>query len=55
MEKLEKIYQPWKIYDDEDPTQEGLWWYRQGHIFQDPFYYIDYTLAQVNRILLLGY
>ncbi|ABX80745.1 M3 family oligoendopeptidase [Acholeplasma laidlawii] len=45
--KLEKIYQPWKIYEELDPVGEGLFWFRQGHIFQDPFYYIDYTLAQV--------
>ena len=45
--KLERIYQPWKIYEEADPVGEGLFWFRQGHIFQDPFYYIDYTLAQV--------
>lgn len=26
---------------------KGTYWYRQGHIFSSPFYYIDYTLAQV--------
>ena len=25
----------------------GGFWQRQGHIYQDPFYYIDYTLAQI--------
>ena len=25
----------------------GGWWLRQSHIFGSPFYYIDYTLAQV--------
>ena len=25
----------------------GAFWFRQGHIFASPFYYIDYTLAQV--------
>lgn len=45
--KLEKVYLPWKKYEKTDPIKEGLFWYRQGHIFQDPFYYIDYTLAQV--------
>ncbi|VEU82240.1 M3 family oligoendopeptidase [Acholeplasma hippikon] len=44
---LEAKYQPWKQYDEEDPTSEGLWWFRQLHIFDSPFYYIDYTLAQV--------
>ena len=27
--------------------EEGTYFYRQNHIFQSPFYYIDYTLAQV--------
>ena len=27
--------------------ERGGYFYRQGHIFQSPFYYIDYTLAQV--------
>jgi len=25
-------------------------WRRQSHIFQDPFYYIDYGLAQVGAL-----
>ena len=44
--KLEKKYLPYKVYDNE-MLEKGTDWYRQGHIFQDPFYYIDYTLAQV--------
>lgn len=44
--KLEKKYLPHKVYDNE-MLEKGTYWYRQGHIFQDPFYYIDYTLAQV--------
>ena len=27
--------------------EKGNFWYNQLHIFQTPFYYIDYTLAQV--------
>ncbi len=44
---LEQKYLPWKKYDENDFMNEGAWWFKQGHIFQDPFYYIDYTLAQV--------
>ena len=43
--KLEKEYMPFKVYDNEF-FDKGTWWYRQGHIFTSPFYYIDYTLAQ---------
>lgn len=44
---LEKQYQPYKNYTGCPILEEGCWWYQQGHIFQSPFYYIDYTLAQV--------
>lgn len=45
--ELEKIYNPWKNYADNEFYDEGGLWFRQGHIFSSPFYYIDYTLAQV--------
>lgn len=44
---LEKQYQPTKNFDGCDLLERGGWWYQQGHIFEMPFYYIDYTLAQV--------
>jgi len=45
--ELEQKYQPYKNYEDNDFLERGGYWFRQGHIFTDPFYYIDYTLAQV--------
>lgn len=45
--RLEKQYLPHKNYDEIDVLERGGWWMRQQHIFQSPFYYIDYTLAQV--------
>lgn len=45
--KLEKEYLPHKDYTGCDILEKGCWWYQQGHIFQSPFYYIDYTLAQI--------
>ena len=45
--KLEKQYLPFKKYDEDDFLNQGGFWFRQGHIFSSPFYYIDYTLAQV--------
>ncbi len=44
---LEKSYCPERNYQESDDLARGLYWYRQGHIFEVPFYYIDYTLAQV--------
>ncbi len=44
---LEKQYLPHKNYEDSAFLDKGTWWFRQGHIFASPFYYIDYTLAQI--------
>lgn len=45
--ELEKKYQPHKNYEGCDYLEKGNWWLKQGHIFKNPFYYIDYTLAQI--------
>ena len=45
--RLEKQYIPSRDYDDDKFMEKGTYWFRQSHIFQSPFYYIDYTLAQV--------
>ena len=45
--EIEKIYLPHRDYEDNDFLNRGGFWFRQMHIFQMPFYYIDYTLAQV--------
>ncbi|MDQ0214843.1 M3 family oligoendopeptidase [Oikeobacillus pervagus] len=44
---LEKVYLPHRDYDGFDYLERGGFWQKQGHIYNDPFYYIDYTLAQV--------
>lgn len=44
---LEKKYMPDKEIDQDDYLERGGFWQRQAHIYQSPFYYIDYTLAQV--------
>ena len=44
---IESRYTPQKKYDDTPTLAKGTWWLRQGHVFGSPFYYIDYTLAQV--------
>ncbi|WP_179395677.1 M3 family oligoendopeptidase [Lacticaseibacillus absianus] len=45
--RLEKLYNPDKDFSDNADLERGIWWMRQGHIFEAPFYYIDYTIAQV--------
>ena len=45
--KLERIYQPDKNYDNLNFLKNGGFWQKQTHIYEMPFYYIDYTLAQI--------
>ncbi|MBQ4183136.1 MAG: M3 family oligoendopeptidase [Bacilli bacterium] len=47
--ELEKKYTPYIVatYKDCEYRAKGHRWLTQGHIFSSPFYYIDYTLAQV--------
>ena len=44
--ELESIYLPNRDYDDLHFPKTGGIWQGQLHIYQMPFYYIDYTLAQ---------
>lgn len=45
--ELEQQYCPDKDYSENPDLARGIYWMRQGHIFESPFYYIDYTIAQV--------
>ena len=45
--EIEKKYLPHIKYDHIPVFERGGYWLRQSHIFESPFYYIDYTLAQV--------
>ena len=44
---MEKIYKPHSDYSENPFLDKGTWWFQQAHIFEVPFYYIDYTLAQI--------
>ncbi|WP_114570034.1 M3 family oligoendopeptidase [Exiguobacterium flavidum] len=45
--EVERKYLPHRNYEENDYLESGAWWHQQGHVFGSPFYYIDYTLAQV--------
>lgn len=45
--KLEALYLPDRDYSDSEYFSKGTFWVKQSHIFGTPFYYIDYTLAQI--------
>ena len=45
--EIEKKYLPHRKFDEAPILEKGGWWMKQSHVFNSPFYYIDYTLAQV--------
>jgi M3 family oligoendopeptidase len=45
--KLEAKYLPNHDFDGNSYLEAGGYWQKQSHIFNSPFYYIDYTLAQI--------
>ncbi|HAP01195.1 MAG TPA: M3 family oligoendopeptidase [Bacteroidetes bacterium] len=45
--RIEKKYLPLRDYDGNNYLENGGFWQRQMHIYRSPFYYIDYTLAQI--------
>lgn len=45
--EIEKKYLPHRNYEGNTYLEQGGFWHKQGHIFASPFYYIDYTLAQL--------
>jgi M3 family oligoendopeptidase len=44
---IEKTYLPHRNYEENEYLERGSYWHQQNHIFGAPFYYIDYTLAQI--------
>lgn len=45
-QEVEQMYLPWRDYGDLPHVADGGFWQFQRHIYLNPFYYIDYTLAQ---------
>ena len=49
--KLEEKYMPWRKYDENDEfMNRGGYWYHKLHIFQEPMYYINYTLTTMGAM-----
>jgi M3 family oligoendopeptidase len=44
---LEQRYLPFRNYDGDAFLESGVVWQQQRHIYESPFYYIDYALAQI--------
>ena len=47
--RLEQTYRPYLTFDG-PMFGEGMWFMRQSHIYKNPFYYIDYCLAQTTAL-----
>lgn len=45
--EIEKKYMPDIDYDSNEYLESGAYWHQQAHIFESPFYYIDYVIAQL--------
>lgn len=43
--ELERIYLPWRRNGGIEHLEHGGYWQHQRHVYQYPFYYLDYTLA----------
>ena len=52
--ELEKKYRPYMNYEGLPYLSKGTRWQFQGHIYERPFYYIDYCLAQVVALEFLA-
>lgn len=50
--EMERTYLPWRNWGDLARPAAGGRWQHQRHIYLDPFYYIDYVLAQTCAMQL---
>ncbi len=48
--ELLRVYMPWMKLDGSPFYGEGKGWQRQLHIYENPFYYIDYCFAQTAAL-----
>ena len=52
--KIEKQFIPSMTTEGIPAIQDGRRWQRQAHIFESPFYYIDYCFAQFTALQFLA-
>ena len=48
--EVESIYLPWWRYEDLPHEESGRAWQQKQHVYQSPFYYIDYCLALTGAL-----
>jgi M3 family oligoendopeptidase len=49
-QEVERTYLPWWDYADLPAESSGRLWQQKAHIYQSPFYYIDYCLALTGAL-----
>jgi len=52
--RLENEYLPYMTTEGVVGVEDGRRWQRQAHIFEEPFYYIDYCFAQFTALQFLA-
>ncbi len=52
--KLEEKYRPYLSFEGIPYLEQGTRWQYQMHIYESPFYYIDYCIAQCVALAFLG-
>jgi oligoendopeptidase F len=52
--QLEKEYKPHLAFENDEFYGDGRTWQMQRHIYNSPFYYIDYSLAQTCALQFKG-
>lgn len=52
--QLEHRFRPWASMEGIPAIEQGRYWQRQSHIYENPFYYIDYCLAQITALQFLA-
>lgn len=51
--EVEQRYLPWRDWGDIPHGKDGAAWQAQLHVYQYPFYYIDYVLAELVALQLM--
>lgn len=51
--ELEKVFRPYMDSDGIPYLEQGGRWQYQMHIYESPFYYIDYAIAQITALQFL--
>jgi len=52
--EIEQKYMPWRAGSSHESVKSGTSWHNQPHLFNYPFSYIDYNLAQMSAFEFYG-